>query len=169
MSAISQFEEPQAEELVNELRLLIEELRASSHELRAHLADRGAGGDGAAAAAPALPASLSAAELWAESARVRRQSHEIVQASLVMRMRRSTRTDHDGSGNGKPAGETKGLSKREREVLALIVAGRTSKQIAAALGISFKTAVTHRTSIMDKLEVHEIASLVREAIRQRLV
>jgi DNA-binding CsgD family transcriptional regulator len=60
------------------------------------------------------------------------------------------------------------LSKRELQVLALIVAGRSSKQIAVELGISFKTAVTHRASIMSKMEVHEIASVVREAIRRGL-
>jgi DNA-binding CsgD family transcriptional regulator len=58
------------------------------------------------------------------------------------------------------------LSKRERQVLALIVAGKSSKQLAVELGISFKTAVTHRASIMSKMEVHEIASVVREAIRR---
>jgi FixJ family two-component response regulator len=51
----------------------------------------------------------------------------------------------------------------------LIVAGRSSKQLAVELGISFKTAVTHRASIMSKMEVHEIASVVREAIRRGLV
>jgi DNA-binding CsgD family transcriptional regulator len=60
------------------------------------------------------------------------------------------------------------LSKRERQVLVLIVAGKSSKQIAAELGISFKTAVTHRASIMAKMGVHEIASVVREAIRHGL-
>jgi DNA-binding NarL/FixJ family response regulator len=50
-----------------------------------------------------------------------------------------------------------------------MVAGRSSKQIAAELGISFKTAVTHRASIMGKLNVHEVASVVREAIRLGLV
>lgn len=60
------------------------------------------------------------------------------------------------------------LSKREAQVLALIVAGKSSKQVAVELGISFKTAVTHRASIMDKMQVHEIASVVREAIRRGL-
>jgi DNA-binding NarL/FixJ family response regulator len=54
-------------------------------------------------------------------------------------------------------------------VLRLIVAGKSSKEIAADLGISFKTAVTHRASIMSKLDVHEIASVVRESIRRGLV
>jgi len=62
-----------------------------------------------------------------------------------------------------------GLSKRERQVLVLMVDGKTSKEIAAELGISFKTAVTHRASIMSKLDVHETASVVREAIRRGLV
>jgi len=61
------------------------------------------------------------------------------------------------------------LSKRERQVLTLMVQGMSSKEIAAALGISFKTAVTHRASIMGKLDVHEIASVVREAIFRGLV
>jgi DNA-binding CsgD family transcriptional regulator len=62
-----------------------------------------------------------------------------------------------------------GLSRREFQVLHLIVDGKSSKEIAVELGISFKTAVTHRTSIMSKLDVHEIASVVREAIRRGLV
>lgn len=61
------------------------------------------------------------------------------------------------------------LSKRELQVLGLMVDGKTSKEIAAVLGISFKTAVTHRASIMSKLDVHETASAVREAIRRGLV
>jgi DNA-binding NarL/FixJ family response regulator len=62
-----------------------------------------------------------------------------------------------------------GLSRREFQVLHLIVDGKSSKEIAVELGISFKTAVTHRTSIMSKLDVHEIASVVREAIHRGLV
>jgi DNA-binding CsgD family transcriptional regulator len=48
----------------------------------------------------------------------------------------------------------------------LIAAGRPSKQIAADLGISFKTAVTHRTHIMEKLDLHTVAGLVRYAVSQ---
>ncbi|HLK65475.1 MAG TPA: LuxR C-terminal-related transcriptional regulator [Bryobacteraceae bacterium] len=69
-----------------------------------------------------------------------------------------------------PAPETKpALSKREREVLRLMVEGLSSKEIAARLGISFKTAVTHRASIMSKFDVHETASVVREAFHRGLV
>jgi DNA-binding NarL/FixJ family response regulator len=71
-----------------------------------------------------------------------------------------------------PEGEpvTRGsLSKREMQVLRLIVEGKTSKEIGAELGVSFKTAVTHRASIMTKMGVSETASVVREAIRRGLV
>src|SRR5262249_38260591 len=56
----------------------------------------------------------------------------------------------------------------EREVLTLMES-KSSKEIDAQLGISFKRAVTRRASIMGKLDLHEIASVVREAIRRGLV
>jgi len=62
-----------------------------------------------------------------------------------------------------------GLSKRELQVLALMVAGKSSKEMAVELGISFKTAMTHRANIMAKMNVHETASVVREALRRGLV
>ena len=61
------------------------------------------------------------------------------------------------------------LSPREREVLQLIAEGRTTKEIAATLFISYKTAESHRQRIMGKLDIHETASLVRYAIRSGLV
>lgn len=61
------------------------------------------------------------------------------------------------------------LSGREREVLQLVAEGKTTKEIAYALGISFKTAESHRTRIMAKLGIHETAGLVRYAIRNRLI
>jgi two-component system, NarL family, response regulator NreC len=61
------------------------------------------------------------------------------------------------------------LSARERQVLQLVAEGNTTKQVANILGISVKTAETYRTRIMEKLEVHETASLVRYAIRRGLV
>jgi DNA-binding CsgD family transcriptional regulator len=54
---------------------------------------------------------------------------------------------------------------RELEVLKLIAAGLSTKQIAVTLGISFKTASCHRSRLMDKLGIHEIAGLTRYAIR----
>jgi DNA-binding NarL/FixJ family response regulator len=61
------------------------------------------------------------------------------------------------------------LSPRERQVLQLIAEGKTTKEVAVTLGISVKTAETYRTRIMEKLDIHEVASLVRYAIRKGLV
>ena len=67
---------------------------------------------------------------------------------------------------GDPYG---GLSPREREVFHLVVEGRTTKEIARALGISVKTADNHRYRLMDKLGVHNTAELVRYAARHGLI
>ena len=61
------------------------------------------------------------------------------------------------------------LSLRERQVLQLIAEGRSTKGAASVLGISVKTAESHRTRIMSKLGVHETASLVRYAIREGVI
>jgi len=61
------------------------------------------------------------------------------------------------------------LSLREREVLQLIAEGKSTKEVAVVLGISVKTAESHRTRMMEKLSVHETASLVRYAIKRGLV
>ena len=61
------------------------------------------------------------------------------------------------------------LTAREVKVLALVAEGKSTKEIAALLGISYKTADSHRSRIMEKLSVHETASLVRYAIRQGIV
>ena len=70
---------------------------------------------------------------------------------------------------GAEAREANPLSPREREVLQLIAEGNSTKEVAAALCISYKTADSHRQHIMQKLEIHETASLVRYAIRNGLV
>lgn len=57
------------------------------------------------------------------------------------------------------------LTPRQREVLILIADGKTTKQIAEQLGVSFKTAAAHRSNIMNKLDIHDTAHLVRHAIR----
>jgi DNA-binding NarL/FixJ family response regulator len=61
------------------------------------------------------------------------------------------------------------LTSREREVLQLLAEGRSNKEIAAALGISTKTAETHRARIMAKLEFHSMSDLVRYAIRNHVI
>jgi PAS domain S-box-containing protein len=61
------------------------------------------------------------------------------------------------------------LSGRERQVLGLIAAGHTTKEIADHLNIRYKTADSHRTHLLKKLGIHEIASLVRFAIRAEVI
>jgi len=61
------------------------------------------------------------------------------------------------------------LTPREREVLQLIAEGHTNTAIAQMMTISVKTVEKHRASLMSKLDVHDVASLVRVAIQQGLV
>ena len=61
------------------------------------------------------------------------------------------------------------LTPRQREVLTLIAEGHSTKDIARALNISVKTVETHRAQLMDRLDIHDIASLVRYAIKIGLV
>lgn len=57
------------------------------------------------------------------------------------------------------------LTPREREVVQLLAEGKTSKEVASALSISVKTAETHRTNIMRKLDLHSVADLTLYALR----
>ena len=61
------------------------------------------------------------------------------------------------------------LTSRERQVLQLVGEGKSTKDVASLLGISVKTAESHRSRLMQKLDIHETASLVRYAIRHGLV
>ena len=61
------------------------------------------------------------------------------------------------------------ITSREREVLQLIAEGKSTKDIASLLGISVKTADSHRSRLMRKLDIHEVASLVRYAVRKGVV
>jgi two-component system, NarL family, response regulator NreC len=61
------------------------------------------------------------------------------------------------------------LTTRERQVLQLIAEGKSTKDVASVLGISVKTAESHRTRLMQKLDIHETASLVLYAVRRGIV
>ena len=65
--------------------------------------------------------------------------------------------------------ESSALTPREREIVQLVGEGRSTKQLADKLGISPKTAETHRTNIMRKLNLHSVSEVVRYAIRNKLV
>jgi DNA-binding NarL/FixJ family response regulator len=61
------------------------------------------------------------------------------------------------------------LTAREREIVQLLAEGKSNKEVAAALNISIKTAETHRTNIMNKLDLRSITELVRYAVRNNIV
>lgn len=61
------------------------------------------------------------------------------------------------------------ITPRQREILQLIAEGKSTKDIADTLYISTKTVETHRAQLMDRLDIHDIAGLVRYAIRTGLV
>ena len=65
--------------------------------------------------------------------------------------------------------KTDELTLRERQVLQLIAEGKSTRDVASILLISVKTAETHRTRLMHKLDIHETAGLVRYAIRHGMV
>lgn len=70
---------------------------------------------------------------------------------------------------GSGGGMLDALTPRQREVLQLIAEGRTMKEIAQSLQISVKTAESHRTQLMERLDIHDVTGLVRFAIRAGLV
>ena len=61
------------------------------------------------------------------------------------------------------------LTARQREILQSIAEGRSTKEIAAVLGVSIKTVETHRAQIMERLGIHDVAGLVRFAIRTGVI
>jgi DNA-binding NarL/FixJ family response regulator len=76
-----------------------------------------------------------------------------------------------------PANEARGeteapaaaLTPRQREILQLVAEGRSTKEIARLLELSIKTVETHRSQIMERLDIHDVPGLVRYAIRTRLI
>ncbi len=61
------------------------------------------------------------------------------------------------------------LTPRQREILQMIAEGATTREIARRLKLSVKTVDTHRTQLMDRLDIHDVAGLVRYAVRAGLV
>jgi len=73
---------------------------------------------------------------------------------------------------GPPVGEmpaSRQLTAREREIVQLLAEGKTCRGVAESLGLSVKTAETHRSNIMRKLELHSVSDLVLFAIRNNIV
>jgi DNA-binding NarL/FixJ family response regulator len=70
---------------------------------------------------------------------------------------------------GAPLKHGNRLSSREVEVLQLIAEGKPNKQVAAELGVSFKTVDKHRQHLMSKLDIHDVAGLTRYAIAEGII
>jgi DNA-binding NarL/FixJ family response regulator len=75
----------------------------------------------------------------------------------------------DGFLSGEEPSPLEGLTQRQSEILQLIAEGHSTKQIAAMLELGVKTVETHRARLMDRLDIHDVAGLVRFAIRAGLV
>jgi DNA-binding NarL/FixJ family response regulator len=69
----------------------------------------------------------------------------------------------------RPAQTSRWLSAREREIVQLLAEGGSNKEVAGVLGISIRTAEAHRASVLRKLNLDSLASLVRYAIRKKII
>jgi DNA-binding NarL/FixJ family response regulator len=75
-----------------------------------------------------------------------------------------------GDSSGQPVEDSLSLlTDREREVLQLIAEGKTNKEIATLLSVSINTIETHRKHVMEKLDLHNTADIVRFAVRKKIV
>jgi len=75
--------------------------------------------------------------------------------------------NHSGSAPAPPTRNR--LTPREREIVQLLAEGKSTKEVAVALDLSVKTAETHRSNIMRKLELHSVSDLVLYAVRNNIV
>ena len=87
--------------------------------------------------------------------------------SISKRVNNRSQKSVDREGNFKK--KQNRLSSREVEVLQLIAEGKPNKQVAAELGVSFKTVDKHRQHLMSKLDIHDIAGLTRYAIAEGII
>lgn len=73
------------------------------------------------------------------------------------------------NGTARPSNSLELLTPRQREILQLIAEGKSNKEMARLLGSSVKTIESHRASLMERLDIHDVAGLVRYAIRNGLI
>ncbi len=81
----------------------------------------------------------------------------------------SKTVQHTGEGFATQRSSRSRLTPREREIVQLLAEGKSNKEVAAVLGISVKTAETHRANIMLKLNFHSVTELVRYALRNKMI
>jgi DNA-binding NarL/FixJ family response regulator len=87
--------------------------------------------------------------------------------TVSQRLRKREHKSLDREGNLKTRNNR--LSSREIEVLQLIAEGKPNKQVAAELGVSFKTVDKHRQHLMSKLDIHDVAGLTRYAMAEGII
>lgn len=120
---------------------------------------------GAGAAAYLLK--QTAAEDVVEAIREVSKGNAFFSPAIAKRLRERTRTPH--TQDGAPQVPNVELTQREAEVLQLIAEGYANKQIAAELNLSVKTVEKHRQQVMQKLDIHNIAGLVRHAAAKGII
>jgi DNA-binding NarL/FixJ family response regulator len=97
-------------------------------------------------------------------------SSKISDMLLTSYLRQPERRTNNNSSepSTEPTGRSR-LTAREREIVQLLAEGKSNKEVAQMLNISIKTAETHRTNIMNKLDLRSITELVRYAVRNNIV
>lgn len=143
----------------------------AEHDFDVVLCDHGPGHDAVAAlralrgARPALPFIIVCSAMAAPTAvtALREGAEDVVLKDDLRRLAPAVREALD-----LRAGLAK-LSPRQQEVLVRVALGQTTRRIADALGISVKTVDTHRGALMKRLGLHDVASLVRYAVRVGLL
>src|SRR6185312_9761629 len=71
--------------------------------------------------------------------------------------------------NARAKHVSESLTRRERETVQLLAAGKSNKEVAGVLGVSIRTAEAYRAGVMRKLGLNSLAALVRDAVRNRLI
>jgi len=104
----------------------------------------------------------TSAEVLTKALREVNKGNTFFSPSISTRMIDNPNTARDRSGQVKVNANR--LTSRESEVLQLVAEGSANKQVAAQLGISIKTVEKHRQNLMDKLNIHDLATLTRYAI-----
>ncbi len=87
---------------------------------------------------------------------------KVAQMVLDGYLDKKPKKDESPAGNGR-------LTPRQREIVQLLAEGKSSKEVAVALGLSVKTAETHRANIMRRLDCHSVSELVRYAVRNNII
>jgi DNA-binding NarL/FixJ family response regulator len=109
----------------------------------------------------------TSSHVLAEAIREVQKGNTFFSPTISKRFRARCQKSADREGNF--AKKKNRLSSREVEVLQLIAEGKPNKQVAAELGVSFKTVDKHRQHLMSKLDIHDIAGLTRYAIAEGII